>query len=122
MMEMTAESVPSVKNPRLEDMDDINRIVNEEKDKTSNSGFLLQKERRKRAGGKWRRRKLGFVIFRERESAFSLRSRAIGPSDFFVARRKVALRGEDYACSGGSRNSERGGGGEFANKLLLFFL
>ena len=43
------EIVPSVKNPRLEDMDGINRIVNEEKDKTSNSGLLLQKERRKRA-------------------------------------------------------------------------
>ena len=62
-----AEIVPSVKYPMLEDMDGINRIVNEEKDKTSNSGILLQKERRKRAGGKWRCRKLGFVIFRERE-------------------------------------------------------
>ena len=28
---------------------------------------------------------------------FSLRSRAIGPSDFFRSRRKVALHGEDYA-------------------------
>ena len=72
-------------------MDDINRIVNEEKDKTSNSGLLLQKERRKRAGGKWRFKKLGFDIFRERGSGFSLRSRAIGPSDFF------RLCGEDYA-------------------------
>ena len=45
-----AEIVPSIKNPRLEDMDGINRIVNEEKDKTSNSGLLLQKERRKHAG------------------------------------------------------------------------
>ena len=27
---------------------------------------------------------------------FSLRSRAIGSSDFFGPRRKVALRGEDY--------------------------
>ena len=64
--------MPSVKNPRLENMDDINRIVNEEKDKTSNSGFLLQKERRKRARGKWRCRQLGFVIFRERERVPSL--------------------------------------------------
>ena len=89
--------MPSVKNLRLKDMDGINRIVNEEKDKTSNSGLLLQKERRKRAGGKWRCRKLGFVIFRERESAFSLRSRATRPSDFFGARRKVVLRSEGYA-------------------------
>ena len=28
---------------------------------------------------------------------FSLRSRPIGPSDFFGPRKKVALRGEDYA-------------------------
>ena len=35
--------------------------------------------------------------FGERWSDFSLRSRAIRPSDFFRARRKVALRGEDYA-------------------------
>ena len=37
------------------------------------------------------------LIFKERGSDFSLRSRAIGPSDFFGPRRKVALRGEDYA-------------------------
>ena len=37
------------------------------------------------------------LIFRERGSDFSLRSRAIGPSDFFEPRRKVALRDEDYA-------------------------
>ena len=30
-------------------------------------------------------------------SDFPLRSRASGPSEFFGARRKVALRGEDYA-------------------------
>ena len=30
-------------------------------------------------------------------SDFSLRSRPIGPSDFFGLRRKVVLRGEDYA-------------------------
>ena len=40
---------------------------------------------------------LGFVIFRERSSNFSLGFRLIGPSDFFGPRRKVALRGEDYA-------------------------
>ena len=33
----------------------------------------------------------------ERECDFSLRLRAIRPSEFFGARRKVALRGEAYA-------------------------
>ena len=42
-------------------------------------------------------RELGFDIFSERVSDFSLRSWAIGPSDFFGPRRKVVLRGEDYA-------------------------
>ena len=36
------EIMPSVKNPRLEDMDGINKIVNEEKDKIWNSGHLLK--------------------------------------------------------------------------------
>ena len=38
-----------------------------------------------------------FFIFRERVCDFSLRSRAIGPSDFFGPRRKIVLLGEDYA-------------------------
>ena len=38
----------------------------------------------------------GFDIFRERGSSFSLRSRVIGPSDFFGSRRKVVPRSEDY--------------------------
>ena len=37
------------------------------------------------------------LIFKERVSDFSLRSRAIGPSDFFGPRRKVVLRGEGNA-------------------------
>ena len=36
------------------------------------------------------------MIFSERVCNFSLRSRSIGPSDFFGTRKKVALRGEDY--------------------------
>ena len=39
----------------------------------------------------------GFDIFRERRYHFSLRSRAIGPLDFFGARRKAVLRREDNA-------------------------
>ena len=38
-----------------------------------------------------------FYVFRERVCNFSLRSRPIELSDFFGPRRKVALRGEDYA-------------------------
>ena len=37
------------------------------------------------------------LIFRERVCNFSLRSRTIGPSDFFGPRRKVVLRGEGNA-------------------------
>ena len=37
------------------------------------------------------------IFFSERGSDFSLRSRVIGLSDFFGARRKVALCDEDYA-------------------------
>ena len=40
---------------------------------------------------------LGFDIFRERGSDFSLRSQAIGQSDFFGPRRNVVLRGEGNA-------------------------
>ena len=36
-------------------------------------------------------------VFRERESGFSLGFRPIGPSVLDGARRKVALRSEDYA-------------------------
>ena len=39
---------------------------------------------------------LGFVIL-ERVSTFSLRSQAIGPSQFFGARRKAVLRSEGNA-------------------------
>ena len=38
-----------------------------------------------------------FIFFSERVCNFSLRSRPIGPSDFFEPRRKVALRSEAYA-------------------------
>ena len=36
-------------------------------------------------------------MFLERRSNFCLRSRAIGPSDFFGTRMRVVLRGEDNA-------------------------
>ena len=38
---------------------------------------------------------------------FSLRSRPIGPSDFFGTRRKVALQGEDYAWAPVLRSSDK---------------
>ena len=37
------------------------------------------------------------LIFRKRERGFSLKSQAIGPSEFVGTRRKVALRSEAYA-------------------------
>ena len=57
--------------------------------------LLLQNRRPKREGLKTNCRELGFdILERERESAFPLRFRAIGPSNSFGPRRKVVLRGE----------------------------
>ena len=79
-------------------MDDIFEILNEEKDKTSNNDHLLSsKAKRKRAGEGGKLQRLGFWVFSERVSDFSLRSRAIGSSEFFGVGRKVALRDEDNA-------------------------
>ena len=53
-------------------------------------------------------RRFEFLILeRERESTFSLRSRLIRPSDFDGARRKVILRGEDYACASVLRSFDK---------------
>ena len=63
-----------------------------------NSGLLLQKETKKRAEEKNVMQRLGFLsLERERESTFSLGFPAIGPLDFFGARRKVVLSGEGNA-------------------------
>ena len=51
-----------------------------------------------------------FGDFRERRSTFSLGFRPIGPSVFDGAKRKVAVRGEDYAWTlilWSSKNSKR---------------
>ena len=58
------------------------------------SPFLKTK---KRAERKWRCSGLGFVVFRERGSGFSLGFRSIGLSDFFGPRSKVVLRSEGFA-------------------------
>ena len=60
--------------------------------------FFLQKSQK--CEGEDERRfysSLGFDIFRERGSGFSIRFRAIGLSEFFGLRRKVLLRGEGNA-------------------------
>ena len=44
------EIVPSVKNPRLGDIDGINKIVNEEEDKRVNSDHLLPSKRDQKKG------------------------------------------------------------------------
>ena len=75
------------------DTNGIIEILNEEKDKMLNSSpSSKRKERTCRREGELQR--LGFLVFRERRCHFSLRSRAIRPSEFFGARRKVVLRGE----------------------------
>ena len=58
--------------------------------------FFIQKTKRKREGEENTCRELGFDVFRERACHFSLRSRAIGPSDFFGPRRKAVLHSEGY--------------------------
>ena len=62
----------------------------------SNSVHLLHLENKWAVAGtdmQW----LGFVIFRERESVFSLDFRPFGPSVLNRARSKVVLRGEGNA-------------------------
>ena len=59
--------------------------------------FSIYSKGQKREGGGRNLQKLRLWVFRKRGSDFSLRSRAIEPLDFFGLRRKVALRGEDYA-------------------------
>ena len=79
------------------DMDGIFGILNDNKDKTSNSDHLLSsKAKRKRAGEKGFAVSLGFD-FRERVCNFSLRSQSIGPSVFDGARSKAVLHSEGFA-------------------------
>ena len=61
------------------------------------SSSSLYSKGQKREGGKETYRSLGFFISSERVGDFSLRSRAIGPSDFVRTRRKVVLRSEGNA-------------------------
>ena len=60
----------------------------------SSSCFEIQRTKRVGAG---RCRECGFEGFSERVSNFSLGLRAIRPLEFFGARKKVVLRGEDNA-------------------------
>ena len=71
--------------------------------------FSLYSKGQKREGGGRNLHKLRFWVFRERGSDFSLRSRAIGSSDFFGPRRKVVLRSEGFAWAPilGSLNKPR---------------
>ena len=57
---------------------------------------LYSKDQKREAGGEIHS-ELRFWVFRVRGSDFSLRSRAIGSSEFFGARRKVVLRCEGKA-------------------------
>ena len=50
---------------------------------------------------------LGFVIFRERESTFSLGFRPIRSSDFFGLRSKMVLRSEGFAWAPVSGSFEK---------------
>ena len=96
--------MPSVKNPRLEDIDGINGKFNE-RDKSQIVVFSKGKPKNLK-GMQW----LEFSGFRERRCAFSLDLRSIGPSVLDGATSKVVLRCEGYSwapiwCS--SDNSKR---------------
>ena len=88
--------MPSVKNPR-EWTHGILEIVNKEKDKNLHSVvFPIFEDQKGAVEGGFVQWVLEF-IFRERGSGFSPGFRPIRPSVFNGARRKVALRDEDYA-------------------------
>ena len=96
--------MPSVKNPREgthRELIELLMIMGQK----MNSVHLLQKGKKRAVGRRKCRIKngLGIVIFRERGSDFSLRSRQIGPSDFFGPRSKVVLRIEDNTWASVSR-------------------
>ena len=98
----------SVKNPKLRDMIGIFELLIRKRQKM-NSVHLLQRGKNGQNAGlfmQW----LDFMVFGERESTFSLGFRPIGSSVFDGARKKVTLRGEDYAWAPiwwSSENSKR---------------
>ena len=71
------------------------KILNEEMTKDEHV-HLLQRGKNGHNAGELRQW-LDFFIFSERGSGFSLGFRPAGPSVFYGARRKIAIRGEDYA-------------------------
>ena len=59
--------------------------------------FFLKEPKENMKGGETFTEARFLCFFRERGSDFSLRSRPIRSSDFLRPRRKVALRGKNYA-------------------------
>ena len=84
--------MPSIKNPRFNDMDGINEMFNE--NKTKSNSVIFSKEEKQKAVDE---QEVAGSIFRERRISFSLDFRPFGPSVLDGARSKVALRGEGYA-------------------------
>ena len=93
-MEMDGRDRAKCGKSKLMDMICIIWFVNDNKDERVYSVILfLLKSRKENAREKNIYNELRFYSS-ERVSDFSLRSRAIGPSDSFGARRKAVLRGE----------------------------
>ena len=69
-----------------------------------NSGLLLQRETKTVQRINEVQKARFFYFFRDRVCNFSLRSRSIGPSDFFGPRKKVVLHGEGNAWAPVSRS------------------
>ena len=69
------------------------------KTKVNSVVSYIEKEKKKKTwGGRKRRCRRFWISFsREKVSSFSLKYRAIRPSDVFETRRRTALRGEGFA-------------------------
>ena len=81
---------------RRRDMMGIKGIANDNKTKDEQCS---SSSKRPKMGSGWTRRDAvaGFLIFRERESTFSLNFRLIGTSVLDEARSKVVIRSKGYA-------------------------
>ena len=90
--------MPSLKIVERRDIDVILEILNEENDKIMHSVILFKLKRDKNVRGRnVRCSGYGWFVFRERRTSFSLNFWLIRPSEFFGARRKVALCSKAYA-------------------------
>ena len=75
----------------------LNKRINDNKDKITNSVISYIQKRKKRERGRMRCSELVFFYFRERVCNLSLRFQEIGLSDFVEPRSKAVLRSKGFA-------------------------